>query len=278
MMHRPETVTWWNQPLRNVVGGATAKALGAMDLRTVGDLLDHLPRRYGEHGELSDIGHLQVGEQVTVLAEVSEVSVRRMRQRKGTIVEVVVTDGRHPLSLTFFNQPWRERQLKKGMRGLFAGTVDSRGGRRQLTHPEYVIFGSSAAGDGDVVPSLEDAETNLDQDLLVMQEFTDFLIPIYPATAALPTWRIQKAVQVLLDTMPELPETTPALIASREGLMSRTLAYRTLHRPRSMDDVKPRAAGLPTMRRWCCRRCSPGGVLHWPPVTPLLELPPATDC
>jgi ATP-dependent DNA helicase RecG len=111
MMHRPEIAAWWNQPLRSVVGGATAKALASIDVRTAGELLDHLPRRYGEHGELSDIGSLQVGEQATVLAEVSEVSSRRMRQRKGTIVEVVVTDGRHRLSLTFFNQPWRARQL-----------------------------------------------------------------------------------------------------------------------------------------------------------------------
>jgi len=238
MMDRQGAATWWDQPLRNVVGGATAKALAAMGLQTVGDLLNHLPRRYGEHGELSDIGHLQVGEQATVLAEVSEVSVRRMRQRKGTIVEVVVTDGRHRLSLTFFNQPWRERQLQKGMRGLFAGTVDSRAGRRQLTHPEYVIFGTSESADVDRASSIDEGDADLDRDLQVMQEFTDFLIPIYPATASLPTWRIQKAVQVLLDTMPELPEVTPGSIASREGLMSRTEAYRTLHRPRSVEEVK----------------------------------------
>ena len=91
-----DSAAWLHQPLRGVVGGATAKALGAMGLQTAGDLLDHLPRRYGEHGELSDIGRLQVGEQATVLAEVASVTSRRMRQRKGTICEVVVTDGRSP--------------------------------------------------------------------------------------------------------------------------------------------------------------------------------------
>ncbi len=233
-----EVASWWGKPLRGVVGGATAKALGVMGLQTVGDLLDHLPRRYGEHGELSDVGRLQVGDQVTVLAEVAEVSSRRMRQRKGTITEVVVTDGRHRLSLTFFNQPWRERQLTTGMRGLFAGTVDSRGGRRQLTHPEYVIFGSRESAEHEANQTGEDGAAELDRDLQLLEEFTDFLIPIYPATAALPTWRIQKAVRVLLDTMPELPEITPAAVVAREGLVSRTEAYRSLHRPRSMDDVR----------------------------------------
>ncbi len=223
-----DSADWLRQPLRGVVGGATAKAFGAMDLQTVGDLLDHLPRRYGEHGQLSDIGRLQVGEQATVLAQVAAVSSRRMRQRKGTICEVIVTDGKQKLSLTFFNQPWRERQLQVGMRGLFAGTVDVRAGRRQLTHPDYVIFGATDdfGADGDI-----------ERDLRTLAAFTGFLIPIYPATAQLPTWRIQKAVSVLLDTMPELPELTPPAVTAREGLMSRTEAYRTLHRPRSMDEV-----------------------------------------
>jgi ATP-dependent DNA helicase RecG len=241
-----DSAEWLHQPLRGVVGGATAKAFGAMGLQTVEDLLDHLPRRYGEHGELSDIGRLQVGEQATVLAEVSSVTSRRMRQRKGTICEVVVTDGKQKLSLTFFNQPWRERQLQVGMRGLFAGTVDSRAGRRQLTHPDYVIFSAAESRpdghtDGRQAADADDGpgdEADIERDLLTLQEFTGFLIPIYRATAALPTWRIQKAVTVLLDTMPELPEVTPPAIVAREGLMSRTVAYRTLHRPHTMEEVR----------------------------------------
>ncbi|MCZ3387842.1 MAG: ATP-dependent DNA helicase RecG [Actinomycetia bacterium] len=239
-----DSAAWLRQPLREVVGGATAKALAAMALHTVGDLLDHLPRRYGEHGQLSDIGRLQVGEQATVLAQVASVTSRRMRQRKGTICEVVVTDGRQRLSLTFFNQPWRERQLQVGMRGLFAGTVDVRASRRQLTHPDYVIFGEddAAAPTAPDATALDadvhlDTDGDIERDLLTLAEFTGYLIPIYPATAALPTWRIQKAVAVLLDTMPDLPGLTPPAVAAREGLMTRTEAYLTLHRPRSMDEV-----------------------------------------
>lgn len=236
-----DSAAWLAQPLRGVVGGATAKAFATLDLQTVADLLDHLPRRYGEHGQLSDIGRLQVGEQATVLAQVASVSSRRMRQRKGTICEVVVTDGQQKLSLTFFNQPWRERQLHVGMRGLFAGTVDVRASRRQLTHPDYVIFSAAESAAGDVIGGeglSSDTSSDIERDLQTLQEFTGYLIPIYPATAALPTWRIQKAVTVLLDTMPELPELTPSDVAAREGLMSRAEAYRCLHRPRTMDEVE----------------------------------------
>jgi ATP-dependent DNA helicase RecG len=220
---------WLNQPLRRAVGGATAKALAAMDIDTVGGLLDHHPRRYADHGQLSDIGSLKVDEQATVLAEVASVSSRRMRQRKGTITEVVITDGQSRLVLTFFNQAWRERQLREGVRGLFAGTVSVRNGQRQLTHPECLVFGSTDASDpaGDV-----------ERDLMAIGDFTDYLIPIYPATSSLPSWRIQKAIGVLLDTMPELPDVLPPDVLLRERLLSRTDAVRIIHRPRSMAEVK----------------------------------------
>lgn len=219
---------WLNQPLRRTLGAATAKALAALDVETVGDLLEHRPRRYTEHGQLSDIGSLRVDEQATVLAEVAKVSTRRMRQRKGTITEVVITDGHHPLVLTFFNQVWRDRQLQPGVRGLFAGTVSVRNGQRQLTHPECVVFGGGHEGD---------PASDVDRDLGAIEQFTDYLIPIYPASAALPSWRIQKAVGVLLDTLPDLPDVLPAEVVQREQLLSRADAVRTIHRPKSMADV-----------------------------------------
>ena len=80
--------------LATVVGGKTATALGkAFGIATVPDLLAHYPRRYLDRGSLTDLGALRDGEQVTVLAEIREVTSRRMKARRGTIVEAVITDG-----------------------------------------------------------------------------------------------------------------------------------------------------------------------------------------
>src|ERR1039457_2686005 len=99
-------------PLRLVVGDKAAKKLkAALDLQTVGDLLGYYPRRYDTRGELTDLASLHDGEHVTVQAEIAAVSVRKMRNRPGTILEAVVTDGRGRLTLTFFGkgrQDWRE--------------------------------------------------------------------------------------------------------------------------------------------------------------------------
>src|SRR5260221_5795009 len=100
-------------PLRLVIGDRAAKPLDrALGLRTVGDLLRHYPRRYETRGELTDLASLRDGEYVTVLARVAKVTSRPMRNRRGSIFEATVTDGRGELALTFFSrgrQDWRGR-------------------------------------------------------------------------------------------------------------------------------------------------------------------------
>ena len=86
------------------------------------------------------------------------------------MLEVTVADGAGGvLSCTFFNQAWRERDLRVGRWGLFAGKVTEFRGKRQLNGPEYVLLG----------------EESSDNEI---EEFAGALIPIYPAAAAVPTW------------------------------------------------------------------------------------------
>ena len=205
--------------LAEVPGGKTAEALDkALDLRTVGDLLRHYPRRYAERGELTDLADLRIGEDVTVLAEVRSVTRRPMRQRRGTLLEAVVGDGRRSLKLTFFNQPWRERDLKVGVRGLFSGKVTDFRGTRQLNSPEYKILG------------VDDSEE--------IEEFAGGLIPVYPATAAVPTWVIARCVRLVLDIVEPPPDPLPAAVKARHGLMGLHDALLNVHRPADWPSLK----------------------------------------
>ena len=129
--------------LTNVVGDRTAKVLSTtFDMKEVGDLLRHYPRRYVVRGELTDISTLQEGDEVTILAQVHSASNRRLQGRKGSIFEVIVTDGSAKLSLTFFNQAWREKELRVGRQALFAGKVGVFNGKHQLAHPDYEMIPS----------------------------------------------------------------------------------------------------------------------------------------
>ena len=138
-------------------------------------------------------------EQVTVLAEIREVTSRRMKARRGTIVEAVITDGTGQLRLTFFNQHWRGGQLRAGRRGLFSGQVGSYRGQRQLAHPQCRLL-----PDG------------VDDDPELVAEFAGEVIPIYPATASMDTWKVQHAVTLALPLASDLPDPVPG---PREALV-----------------------------------------------------------
>ena len=209
-------------PLRLVIGDKAAKRLAAaLDLRTVGDLLGYYPRRYDMRGELTDLVGLRDGEYVTVQAEVASVSVRRMRNRPGTIFEAIVTDGRGRLALTFFargRQDWREQELKPGVRALFSGQVSSFRGKRQLTHPEYELLGAGSA----------DARA---------AEFAHELIPVYRASSQIQSWKIADSVRIVLDVLDVPDEPLPEEIRQRHGLCGYADAIRGIHRPIDRADM-----------------------------------------
>ncbi|WP_169080020.1 ATP-dependent DNA helicase RecG [Microcella alkalica] len=216
--------------LASVLGDRSAKALAkAFGMATVGDLLAHVPRRYARRGELTALSELQVGESVTIVAEILSVTERTMRARRGSILEVTIGDGRGVLALTFFNQAWRKADLVKGRRGIFAGKVGEYRGIRQLAHPDYELF---EAGD--------ERDTGPQAQQWAMQP-----IPIYPATSTVASWQVQKAVAVALDTLGPLDDPIPAEVRAERELLDHRQALEWVHRP---DDDRQWRRARDTLR------------------------------
>ena len=216
--------------LSRALGPKTAKAFeSAFSFETVGDLLWHLPRRIARRGDLTPLPGLPQGEHATVVAQVLDVRDRKMQSRRGGVLEVRITDGTGIMSLTFFNQGWRANELVAGKRGVFAGKVGEYRGMQQLTHPEYELF------EDDDVPEGVDADALAN---IRAKDWADTLVPIYPATSKLPSWTIQKSIQMILDVLEPVSDPIPGDVLREEGVCAMDRAIRWAHQPTSMGEWK----------------------------------------
>jgi ATP-dependent DNA helicase RecG len=204
-----------------VVGDRTAKVLETIfGIKSIGDLMRHYPRRYMVRGELSDISALHEGDETTILAQVYSASTRPMRGRKGSMLEVVVTDGTDKLSLTFFNQAWREKDLKVGRQGLFAGKVGVFNNKKQLSHPDY-----------EMIPDGSDVDS-------AVEGFAGKYLPVYPASAKLPSWKISQCAQLAIGSLEEIEDFLPSFIREKHNYPSLHQALVQLHQPADLDHAE----------------------------------------
>ncbi|GGS83449.1 ATP-dependent DNA helicase RecG [Streptomyces violaceus] len=223
------------QPLKSVLGPATAKVMAEhLGLLTVGDLLHHYPRRYEERGQLTHLADLPMDEHVTVVAQVADARLHSFASAKaprgrGQRLEVTITDGSGRLQLVFFgagvHKPHKE--LLPGTRAMFAGKVSVFNRRLQLAHPAYELLR------GDPDEAGESVET-----------WAGALIPIYPATAKLESWKIGKALQTVLPTAQEAVDPLPDSLRQGRGLVPLPEALLKIHRPHTKADIEDARARL----------------------------------
>ncbi|MGA5387234.1 ATP-dependent DNA helicase RecG [Streptomyces pseudogriseolus] len=221
-----------DEPLKKVLGPATAKVMAEhLGLHTVGDLLHHYPRRYEERGQLTHLADLPMDEHVTVVAQVADARLHtfassRAPRGKGQRLEVTITDGSGRLQLVFFgagvHKPHKE--LLPGTRAMFAGKVSVFNRRLQLAHPAYELLRADS----------EEA----------VESWASALIPLYPATAKLESWKIGKAIQTVLPSAQEAADPLPETLREGRGLLPLPEALLKIHRPHTKADIDQARARL----------------------------------
>ncbi|MEV5816295.1 ATP-dependent DNA helicase RecG [Streptomyces mutabilis] len=222
------------EPLKKVLGPATAKVMAEhLGLHTVGDLLHHYPRRYEERGQLTHLADLPMDEHVTVVAQVADARLHtfassKAPRGKGQRLEVTITDGSGRLQLVFFGNGVHKphKELLPGTRAMFAGKVSVFNRRLQLAHPAYELLRGDPDG-GEAVESWAGA-----------------LIPLYPATAKLESWKLAKAIQTVLPSAQEAVDPLPDSLREGRGLVSLPEALLKIHRPHTKADIEDARARL----------------------------------
>jgi ATP-dependent DNA helicase RecG len=127
------------------VGTKKLAALRDQGIDTVLDLITTFPRRYIDRTAQKPIREMMPGDEALVLATVKRSEARRSRQGR-TFVEVDVFDGSGYLKATFFNQPWRAKQLTAGTEVAMFGRMEVFNGQRRMTNPVVDLVGGDKTG------------------------------------------------------------------------------------------------------------------------------------
>ncbi|MFJ6850192.1 ATP-dependent DNA helicase RecG [Streptomyces sp. NPDC091271] len=219
-----DRVSAFDEPLKKLLGGATAKVMAEhLDLHTVGDLLHHYPRRYEERGRLTALTELPLDEHVTVVAQVVDARIMMFNNGRGKRLEVTLTDGSGRLQLVFFGHGVHKphKELLPGRRAMFAGKASVFNRKMQLAHPTYQLLD---ANDEDEATEAVDA-------------FAGQLLPIYPACKQLDSWRIAKAVDTVLPSAQDAVDPLPPALREGRGFVPLPEALLRIHRPHTKADI-----------------------------------------
>jgi ATP-dependent DNA helicase RecG len=193
------------------VGPERAKVLEQIGIETVLDVVTHYPRRYLDKTKQSAIRDLRLDESTWVYGRVVAATSIPGRGRGKARAELRITDGSGHLRITFFNQPWRTRQLPEGSEGTFFGKVTEYRGQLQMSNPEVDL---------------------LDEDDRLQ------IAAIYPQSDRLKIYSrdIRRWVGESLRRTQEFVDPVPGWVLDEHDFVDRSAAIRSIHQPETMHE------------------------------------------
>jgi ATP-dependent DNA helicase RecG len=195
-----------SEPLR-APGPKAARALEALGLRSVGELIEHLPR---DRREARAIVALEPDEPATIVAEVRAISSRSVRRRgMRPLVEATVADGSGQVRATFFNQPWLVERYPPGTRLILHGRLGGRGDFAVQAHARTRL---AVAGEE--------------------------VVAHYPVTEGITSTQLLALIAEHEARLSDFAEPLPARMRARERLAGRAPALRTMHFPGAEHEVE----------------------------------------
>lgn len=202
------------------IGWKYQTALKDRGVKKVKDLLFTFPFRYDDFSEIKTIRNLQVGEKVTLEAEIKSIGKKVTYKRRMSIVEALVSDQTGSMKIVWFNQPYILNALKKGETYRFSGKVDFNAGFLTLTNPSFENIGGPSVNTGG-------------------------RLPVYHEDRLITSRWLRRQMHPLLKLCKDIPETLPDLLLRNYELMPLSQSVREIHFPSSefgKNEAKKRLA------------------------------------
>jgi ATP-dependent DNA helicase RecG len=207
------------------VGSRNVTRLNKLGIKTLKDLLWHLPSRYENYADTVPIREIEVGQKVNIQGEVIRINSRRLFPKKLTITDAIVQDSSGSVKVVWFNQPYIANTLKEGTIVSLAGKVGLNKGGVYLSSPVYEKI----------------TGTNVDDQSL---KHTSGLVPVYPETDGVTSKYLRFVIKPILETL-DLKDSLPDDLVEKYGFYSLIEALRLVHypeEPKQAEQAKERLA------------------------------------
>lgn len=182
-----------------------------LGIRTVRDLLFHIPSRYEDYAESKPISDALEGEKATFEGILGNFRTIRTPHRGMTLVETTLRDATGEIQLLWFNQKHIAENFASGTSVRISGTPSANRNRLVIKSP-----------------AMERSSRR--------PTHTGRLVPIYPETYGLTSRFIRWQIELLFEKRIEVPDPLPADILSKLHLPTLSSALRMAHFPRNEQE------------------------------------------
>ncbi len=195
-------------------------ALERLKLRTIRDLLYHMPARYESAADVRTVSQAHDGMTVTIYGQFSKLEMKRSWKTKVPMAEGTFEDGTGKLAVVWFHQPYLAKMIQTGDLMRLSGTVQNKNGRKSVVNPVC----EKSAG----IPFMD----------------TDGgMAPVYPETAGITSLWFHHAIKRVFDAYPEILseaelDVLPPTILSKYHLPNARTALRAIHIPKNEKEAE----------------------------------------
>lgn len=192
------------------IGPLRCQKLNRLGLFKLEDLIYYFPKRYEDRSNIKKIGFLEDEETACVVCKIDSINVKEVNS-KMKITEIIVSDETGFMKLSFFNQQYLVKKLRKDMNVVCYGKVS------------LDLFGTKMK--------------SCDIDILSNESIQ--IRPIYSLTYALTKTELSNIISGVLSTeLFKVEEYIPNEIIDKYGLCGIDFCIKNLHNPTDKKHLK----------------------------------------
>src|SRR5712691_109186 len=213
------------------VGPRRSSLLASRDIRTVENLLLHIPKSYQDRANFIPLSSLKIGQDSAVHARVYRSRVIRTRTR-GSILDVILTDGSSFAHAKWFHGGYLQtREFSAGREVVLFGRVDFDRHESKFVffNPEFELLPEGRARQGEA--SVEDSDQSASLDI-------GRYVPVYEEIAGITSRQLRHIIAAALgDLANDIDDPLPDEILKAHGFPDLKTCLERVHFPEQKDDL-----------------------------------------